>query len=241
MDAPPDPVVTEIVTTLQQTLGDRVESIYQFGTSFARGPLAPVARLLVLVSQLDGPLLDAMGPASTLARDRRVHLRLDTARDVLASTDVFPVFTLELLDTRRLVAGEDTLAQLSVHPEHLALHCEQSLRVLHRNLLVGYLEATEDRGVAHVLRQQIRRVVYLLRAVALVQEIALPEPPTAEGIVEVVVAALLPEHTGDLWTRLLRFARFADALEHDALLALVADALEALSQLVDAVDRLSRA
>ena len=237
MDSTPDPTIIKLVGALQQALGGCLVSIYTFGASFARGPTAPNARLLVLVDHLDGPLLERLSPVSAEARKERILLRLDTPKGVLASTDVFPVFTLELIDTRVLVAGTDTLASLEVHPEHLALHCEQSLRVLHRNLLVGYLSASEDRDIAQLLRQQIRRAVYLLRAVGLVRELPLPDPPTADSIVEVVIADLLPDQ-GELWARLLRLARFEDAPGHDALLALFGDALQGLTRLVDAVDQL---
>jgi len=227
-----------LLARMADTLGDRLVAVYAFGSKFARAPQAPESRLLVLVDALDASLLDDMLPISHDAQQARVLLRLDTARDVLRCADVMPVFALELLKTRKRLHGEDVLADLEVHPEHLVLHLEQSLRAAHRELLRGYLASTDDRAIARSLREQIRRAVTLLGGLALVRGLELSDPTSPESTANQVIADLCPEDV-DLWRRLVRFGGFQVSLEHDGLLALYSEALVGFSGLVDVVDRLN--
>ncbi len=229
--------VRSFVAHAQAVLGARLDAIYAFGSEFGRGEKAPDANLLVLVQAMDRPLLDAACALSVEAREWRIGMRLETTNDIVRGADVFPIFVLELLDTKVLVAGKDVLAGLAVDRSQLRLRAEQSLRSLRRDLLQSYLDAVGDQRLAVELRRSVRKSVYLLRAIALVVGIELPQPPNVETTVETVLARLLPAER-DVWHRLRRFAGFEETLQHDALVGLYCDALASLSALTDAVDRL---
>jgi hypothetical protein len=229
--------VKTFVARAEAVLGGRLDAIYAFGSEFGRGEKAPDANLLVLVQAMDRPLLDAACALAVEARERRIGMRIETTNDIVRGADVFPIFVLELLDTKALLSGRDVLADLAVDRSQLRLRAEQSLRVLRRDLLQSYLDAVGDQRLAVELRRSVRKAVYLLRAIALVVGIELPQPPNVETTVETVLARLLPGER-DVWHRLRRFAGFEEALQHDALVGLYCAALASLSALTDAVDRL---
>ncbi len=231
--------VTQTVEQLERLLGERLESVYRFGTPFARGLAGPRIRLLVLVRAIDGPLLDEMLGLVGQARDRRVGLRLDTARDVLHSADVLPIFALELIETRALIWGEDALAELKVRTDDLIAGVEHGLRGIHRDLLVGYLESRGDSDLNLLLRRQLRRLSYLLRAAGMVQDVPLPAANEG-GVIRAMSAHLLPGADPEVWHQLVRFARFEFQPDHPQLVALFGDLLDGVSALVEVVDTLNQ-
>lgn len=229
--------VKGFVAQVQALLGPRLEAVYAYGSEFGRGAKAPDANLLVLVKAIDRALLEDARTLAVAAREARISMRLETANDVLRSTDVFPVFVLELSDTKVLLAGTDVLSNLAVEKADLRLRVEQALRVLRRDLLRAYVESADDRALAVELRRSVKKAVYLLRALALVCNVELGSTPSAETTIDAVVGALLPEHR-EVLHRMRRFATFEDALEHDDLVLLYCESLASLSALVDKVDRL---
>ncbi len=230
------PQLDALLAHLTRALGDRLVAVYTYGSDFARGPQASRGRLLVLVDTLDATLLDAVLPANAAARAQGVKLRLDTASHVLRCADVLPVFALELLETRQLVHGADALTMLAVEPEHLILRLEQALRVAHRQLLQGYLQARDDLGIARELRVLIRRLMPVLRGLAMVHGLTRPEPRSPQSDATSVLHRVVPDDL-DLWKRLLHFAEFLDSVDHSELVTLYAEALGAFERLVVAVDR----
>ena len=219
-------------------LGDRLVAIYQFGSNFARGPMAKDARMLMIVSKVDPQLLLDVKPLAKRARNANLQLRFDTKNDLFCSADVFPVFTLELLDTKNLIRGTDVLGDLEIHPDHLRHRVEQSLRGLHRDLLRAYVAAEDDRGLVVDLRVAVRKSVYLLRALTLVCKLELPAVPAVELLIDEVIGKLVPDGDRAVWHRLRRMANFEEPTPPEQLVALYGDALQAFSQLVDAVDKL---
>ena len=233
--------VDGLAAEAEKVLGDRLVALYRFGSGFARGPRARDARLLALVSTIDVALLRDLRPLARQARDANLALRVDTARDVLRGADVFPVFSLELLETRQLIKGTDVLGELAVHPPHLRIRIEQSLRALHRELLSAYLAASDDRGLAVELRGGVRKAVYLLRGLALVCALDVPAGATVEALTDAVIGRLLPDADRAIWHRLRRVASFEEPPPPDELVELYGGALAAFAALIEAVDGLDEA
>ena len=224
-----------LIAHLNHALGERLVAVYTYGSDFARGPQAFAARLLVLVDALNADLLEAIAPANAAARDQRVHLRLDTPQHVLGGADVAPVYALELLETRQLIAGTDVLTTLSIATEHLELRLEQALRTAHRQLLQGFLEADGDPNIARQLRVLVRRVLPMMRGLAMVQGHPVPRGTSPAATVEQVIARACPGDQ-DLWARLVHFADFQESPSHRDLVLLYSEALEGVERLVLAVD-----
>lgn len=221
----------------ESVLGDRLVALYQFGSSFARGPRAKSARLLMVVAQIDADLLRDVKPLAKRAREANFQLGFDTQHDLVCGADVFPVFALELLETKTLVKGTDVLSQLEIQTDHLRQRVEQSLRALHRALLMAYVEADDDRGLAIELRQAVRKTVYLLRAMSIVCELDLPEVLSVEALMDAVVGELLPDEDREVWHRMRRMANFEEPSPPEQLVGLYGDVIAALGRLVEAVDK----
>ncbi len=230
--------VQEFATKAKTVLGDRFGALYQFGSNFARGPSAKAARLLMLVDKLDADLLIDMRPLAKLANESNLQLRFDTKGNVFRSADVFPVFSVELLDTKELIEGNDVLADLRVHPEHLRLHIEQTLRGLRRDLLAAYVADEDDLTLAGHLRQTIRKSIYLLRSLAIICELKLSDEESVEVLVDAVITRLTPDVDREIWHRLRKMANFEEPSKPEDLVALFEGALHAFSTLVEAVDAL---
>ena len=230
--------VEEFATEAADTLGDSLVAVYQYGSNFARGPKAKEAHLLMVVENVEAPLLKDMRPLAKRAREANYHIRFDTHNDIVCCADVFPVFVLELIDTKSLLQGKDVLADLSVHSDHLRSRVEQNLRVLHRDLLAAFVADEDHKALALHLRQAVRRSVYLLRALGIACEIDLPKLPTVEQLIDEVVGKLLPDTNRGIWHRLRRMANYEDSVPGDKLDELFGETLKAYSELVDAVDKL---
>ena len=226
------------VDEVRSTLGARLAAIYRFGSDYARGPRGHATSVLILVDRIDRELLVRAGKLGDLARAADIGIRVDTAQDILGSADCLPIFTLRVIDTKELVAGDDVLAGLEVHPQHLRLSLEHSLRGLHRDLLRSYIDAPGDLRLAGELRGCARKLIYLLEAVLIVADQELPRPPSPTAIVDTVSQSLLPAPDRAIWNRLRRFAGFEDVLAHDELVSLYADVLGALSSVIEVVDKL---
>ena len=219
-------------------LGDNLVALYKYGASFARGPKAKKAHLLLVVDNLGTDILRDIRPLARQAQDANYYLRVDTLEELLCCADVFPIFVLELIDTKSLMKGNDVLAELQVHPEHLRARVEQSLRAMHRELLSAFVaDESEERLVAD-LRRVVRKSVYVLRALARVRGVDLPTVPSAEQLIETVIADVLPNADRAIWHRLRLMANFEETVMPEGLPALYNDALAAFSQLVRAVDQL---
>lgn len=233
---PPGDPVEAFVQSLVQLLGEQLDAVYRYGAAFGRGPEAPRARLLILIKTVDVEMLQKLELPVRRAREQKLLLRVNTAPHLLQSADVFPVLALELIDTKELLHGRDVLAALEVHPRHLRLRIEQTLRTVRRDLIDGFLETADEARRARTLRLSIRKAIYLLRALAMIGDLRLPEAVSVEDLVESVTAEFLPEGQTATWQRLQRFAAFE--LSPGNLTELYGQTIDAISLLTDVVDKL---
>lgn len=224
---------------LEVALGPRFVAVYRFGSDFARGPRGARARLLVIVDAIDRDSLDRVGPIERVGRAQAIKVRIDTAASLIDGADAFPVLTLELTETRRLVRGDPVLQGLEVDPTRLRLRLEQNLRSIHRDLVQTYLEVGESlQALASALRRAARKLVYLLEGALIAAGIDVPQPATPETIVEAVGQHLTPKHDAATWNKLRAFAAYEDTIDRDDLADFYAELLAALAALVDIVDKL---
>ena len=219
-------------------MGSRMRSIYQFGAKFDAGPQGTKYRILVLVDKLDLTLLNQARNLTLLAQKDKIELRFDIAKDVLRSADVFPVFSMILIDTRKLIAGEDLLAPLSVHPADLRLNIEHNLRSFHRTLLQTYVSQPNNKDRAIQMRRHARKMMYLIEAILLMLEVDISSAPEPEHLIALLGKHAIDSQSTPIWERLLRFSRFEDALKPEELERLYCDVLAAISELVDVIDTL---
>jgi hypothetical protein len=231
-----DQSADKIMISLTEALGKQLVAVYEFGSTFGRGQAAVNVRWLVLVDGFNGPTLEIISKSAEQARSAGVHLRIDTAKAILNGADCFPIFTLELLDTKKLLHGDDALADLVMPTEQLRLHIEQSLRGLHRELLQAFVERPKDHELARALRRVIRRSIYLLHALALMIGETVPEEATPEDLINLVIPKVLEPIDRSIWLHLKGFANFETRPGYHELVALVGEALQTFDSLTTVID-----
>ena len=224
----------QLVQVLASELGERLHAVYRFGSGFAQGPRAGQARLLVLVDRVDRPLLDRMAPAAQRAREAEIQLRVDATDNLLRGADALPAFSLEILDTRELLAGSDVLEDLQVQHEHLRLHVEHGLRSVHRDLVAAYL----DPPATPKLRRSAHKLVLLLEAALKARGVPVPHPATPDAIIDGVRESLLGGANSSSWDVLRRFANNEIGVRKVGLPRLYDALLDTLDAVIDAVDRM---
>jgi hypothetical protein len=117
---------------LQEIFGNRVKMICAFGESHT----------CAIVDTITVADLDKC--ASAFAKSKPAPLLMLT--DELArALDAFPLEFNEIISTRRLIAGTDLFASLTVPPEDLRRACEAQARGHLVHLREGYVEASGDR------------------------------------------------------------------------------------------------
>ncbi len=170
-----DPGPAHIAVELRRALGDRLRATYRFGSALAMSvdtdeDSVAGRRVLALVDAVDLDVLTAVAPIAKTADKMGLDLRLDTADDIADGADAYPDLTLELIETKRLIDGDDVLATLTVHTVDLRLRLEQSLRALHQGLVRSFLRAGDDpRRLTAALARGGRRLVYLAQGILILK------------------------------------------------------------------------
>ena len=232
--APVEPFLTE----LDKLLGSELVAVYRFGSDTGRGRGAGQTRLLVLVKSIYSALLDKITDPISEARQSGLRVRLDTADNLLRGADAFPAFSLELLDHRQLLKGEDALAPLKVETKHLRLHIEHGLRGIYRDLVQAYLDAKFRGEGVKELRQSTRKLFFLLEGALIAAGIDVPKPAELSPILESVTTKLLDQPDEGAWKTLRLFAQDALPLADGGTKRLYGALFRALEQTIDVVDRL---
>lgn len=233
--------VKKVVEALVEALPGRVVAVYSFGSEMVSGKRAPTARLLALVDAIDGELLDRCVPVVAQATEARITLRIEVPDNITRGADVFPAFSLELIETRELLGGKDLLAHLTVEPADLRLHVEQGLRGMHRDLIAAYLEGLAREDFARTLRRSTRRLVFLLQGALMAAGVALPNPRTPDLVFRTVASSLCPEVDQRDWATLVSFASGEHVIAGDALRATYLSVLHVLEPLIAMVDTMNTA
>ncbi|PIE17340.1 MAG: hypothetical protein CSA65_09265 [Proteobacteria bacterium] len=233
------PTIDKTVEALQATLGERMVAIYTFGSSFGRTPQGPRMRLLLVVDGVDRALLDDIAPIATRAHRAGVALRLETQEALIRGTDAFPVFSLELLDTAQLVCGDDLLPQLKIEPGRLRLRLEQSLRTMHRDLVRAYLESGgAPQRLATELRRAAHRLIYLFQATLIACEVEVPADKTPALVIAALCRYVVTPADSETWEKLRSFAAYEAVFDRGPLVELYANVLQALTTVIEVVDRM---
>ncbi len=229
----------QVVRTLNEALAGRLVAIYRFGSLMVSGQRAPKARLLVLVDAIDGDVLDRGAPVVALAAKSGIVLRFDRAENILRGADAFPAFSLELIETSELLAGNDVLADLTVVPSLLRLHVEQGMRGMERDLIQAYLEGQPREELIRTLRRSTRRLVFLLQGALIAARVEPPNPGTPDLVFQTVASALCPRVDPNAWATLVSFASGDHPLAGEALRGTYLSVLDVLAPLIDMVDTMA--
>ena len=145
-----NPVLKKMVTSLQDTLADRLVSVVLYGSA-ARGDYQKATsdfNLLVVVKDLEPSTLEVLTPIVTRwAKDKQPFPRFFTPALIADSADVFPIEFLDIQSHHTILHGSDPFAAVEIHRDHLRLQCEKELREKMMRLREGFME-TEGKSKA---------------------------------------------------------------------------------------------
>jgi hypothetical protein len=122
-----------IATQLQQIFGDRLKMVAAFGSE---------PQICAIVDRISVADLDRC--AALFGRKKPAPL-LMMADELSRALDAFPLEFKEIISTRRLMAGTDLLAALTVPIEDVRRASEAQARGHLVHLREGYIEAAGDR------------------------------------------------------------------------------------------------
>jgi predicted nucleotidyltransferase len=161
--------VDELVTALRTCLGDNLQSVVLYGSS-AAGDFVPGFSghdVLVVVQQLGAVELRALRP-TLLAWERSGNPlpQIFTRRELLDSADVFPIEFLDMRQSRRVLYGDDPLAELKIDMRHYRGQLERELKVRFELLRRRYIACGGDQQqLALLMARSVSSFLILLRAV----------------------------------------------------------------------------
>jgi len=181
-------ILSRLLEDLKDDLGGDLLAVVLYGSA-ARGEHAGAAsnlNLLVVVAD-DSPqrIVAAAKTQRHWVKAGHPPLLFVTPEWIRCSTDVFPMEFLDLLDHRKILAGDDPLAGVTVSSENLRLQCEHEIRSILLKLRASWLDAHGD------AREIFRLVTGSLGPVAAVARAALRlsgerVPPRTEEAFEAV-------------------------------------------------------
>lgn len=229
--------VEEFVSQAKKVAGDRFEAAYRFGSDLARGRGKGQSRVLVLVDRIDRPLLDEVRPVISEAQQDGIRVRLDTVDNLVRGADAFPAFSLELIRHRKLIDGDDVLAELSVETTDLRLHVEHGLRGIFRDLVSGYIDGKIHGASLLEVRRATRRLVFLLEGALLADGRDIGSTPTPEEIIG-AVRSMLTDDPDAPWETFQKFLDGDLALTTAGMQNLYGALFSILNRVIDHVDRM---
>jgi hypothetical protein len=121
----------ELVAQLQNVLSGRLSSAVLYGSAAAGDFVSGTSNynVLVVVDRLGLAELDALAkPVAQWTKAGHRPPLLFTRGQLEASADVFPIEILDMRQSRRVLFGEDPLANVTVSHEHLRLQLERELK-----------------------------------------------------------------------------------------------------------------
>ncbi len=163
-----------------------------------------------------------------------------TVSELKNAADVFPIEFHQMEAARKVLYGQDVLADLEISDEYLRHQIEYELRSKLILLRRQYIPASESvDGMKNLMAESLSSFAALFRAVLLLSGI---EPPTKK---HEIVALTVETHglNGAVFEKIfnIRENNFAEQLDDGSANALFADYMEQVERVIDAVDKVGRA
>jgi hypothetical protein len=158
----------ELVGQLQQALSGKLRSVVLYGSA-AAGDFVPGTsnyNVLVVADHLGLAELNALvKPIFQWSRAGHRPPLMFTRGQLEASADVYPIELCDIRQSRKVLCGEDPLANLAIRPDSLRLQLERELRAKILALREGYLlTAGKPKRVTALLASSVAGLLVLMRA-----------------------------------------------------------------------------
>lgn len=169
----------QLAKQLAEILPEKIRSVVLYGSA-AAGDFVPGAsnyNLLVVVESLSVAELDKLAPPiAAWIRAGNPHPLLFTQKQLFASRDAFPIELMDIRRSRRVLWGDDVLAELKVKPGDLRLQVERELTGKLLKLRARYMLASGNvDAVNQLMLQSLSTFLVLFRAALRVYEDTAPE------------------------------------------------------------------
>ncbi len=226
----------QLVTALHEALGPGLKSVVLFGSAAAGDFVQGVSGhdVLIVADKLGAAELAAL--SAPLARWRQTGNpppQLFTAAELAGSADVFPIELTDMQQSRRVLMGEDPIANIEIDVHHYRLQIERELKKRLLLLRKNYLACggrTAD--VARLMAASVSTFLVLFRAaLRLFDESAPPQKAAAlEKLAQHVQFDPQPFH------RVLELKHSKQPPAAGQIESLFAQYLESIERVVQAVD-----
>jgi predicted nucleotidyltransferase len=145
------------VPKVEEAFGANLRSITLYGSILTDrfNPRYSDVNVLILLAEADPKAVIALGKSgSSLIRKLRITPLLLTEAEFTSSSDVFPMEYLDIVETRRVLVGDDIAARLDITKTNLRHQVEEQLRGSITALRQALLGARgRDPLMARILRE----------------------------------------------------------------------------------------
>jgi predicted nucleotidyltransferase len=151
MDKPPvrHPLLERMLGELDRAAGDALRSVVLYGSA-ARGDFHEKTsdlNLMIVLRDLEPATLETLSsPIAWWEKNRQPVPRLFSPELLRDAADVFPVELLDIRQFHVVLRGEDPLAGVEIHLDHLRHQCERELREKMMRLREAYVECHERKA-----------------------------------------------------------------------------------------------
>lgn len=226
----------KLTELLKEACSDKIEAVILYGSAAAGDHIASRSdyNVLVVTSDLTLETLQAIAPiASKWEKAGNPAPLLFTKAGLQDSTDVFPIELLDIKDCRKVLHGEDVVADIEVRTENLRLEIEHELRGKLIQLRQRYIASGgKPKAVTELMSQSLSTFLVLFRAAVRLFE---PHVPVQKMIaLEKLESHIEFEPAAFQTVQLLKEGKLK-AKEIDVN-ALFSQYLAAITQVINAVD-----
>ena len=230
------------IDDLRSSHGDNLASVILYGSA-AAGDFVPKQsdyNILVALKKI-GPK-DLRNAHASVREWRRLGNPVPvyfTVNELQNAADVFPIEFHQMSIARKVLFGNDVLADLSISDKFLRLQTEYELRSKLLQLRRQYIPASQSvEGLLHLMADSLSSFSALFRAVLIIEELT---PPTTKH----EIVALASKHIkidGTPFEKIFDIRENVGKVKYDEISAnaLFGEYLEQIEKVIDAVDAIGK-
>lgn len=234
----PEQIFQEFTNDYKNTFGDDLIAIILYGSA-ARGEYihkkSDINFLVVLSEQGIKNLRDAL-PFISKWKKRNVSTPLMLTPEYIQSAlDSFPIEFLTMKQNYRVVYGEDVLAKIEIHPQHLRLQCEREMRGKLLSLREGFLNTNgKSAMIKRLIKASLPAFSSIFSALLFLKDEDVPELKRRNFIKTAEVFSL----DSKVFENIFNLENKKPKLKKEQIYELMEQYIEQIAKLTDITDKL---